>query len=693
MHARIPLAICVASLFVGAVPALAQDKAVSLETVVVIGERVEPEAVAKPLTVIDSDELSRRQATTLGETLRGLPGVSATGFGSSASRPIIRGQDGDRVKILQNSAPTNDVSAMSFDHAVGVSPYALEQVEILRGPSALLYGGSAVGGVVNIVNRRILRSRLDEASRSVDLRVDGANNNRQGAFELESPVGGDWFLHVDGFAQKNGETRTPVFTDNGEDLVTGKRVRNSSADSKGVGIGLSKVTGADYWGFSVESDQSNYGVPKETATTIDMDRQRLGFAADQAMAGGLFERVRIRAGVTDYQHKEIEEGAVASTFKNQANDIRLELSHRAVAGWKGLVGLQWEYSDLNVLSEEEPLMPRTKSPKLGLFVLEETQLGTGTLRMGGRIEQAQVKAERTFSVGGYGLDQDGDGELQVGDSEGSVSTDGAALSKSFTPVSASLEYSLPLSASTSLGSSLSHVQRAPSNYELFAMGIHHASGLFEAGNTGLGKEKGNHLDLTLTHSVGKSRLKASAFYSRYSNYLTLIKRSGANADFYHVHEGVELEPVPVYDYSGVGAKFYGAELEYGTSFTQGSWTIAPKLTYDYVIGKRTSNNAYIPRLTPQRLTPALDLRSGPWLLRGEVQLVGKAKLGENETVQAGGYSLVNLMVQYQQGRHVWFIKGTNLTDRLAFNANTVDEVRQFVPVAGRAIQAGARVFF
>ena len=599
-------------------------------------------------------------------------------------RPIIRGQDGDRVKILQNSAPTNDVSAMSFDHAVGVSPYALEQVEILRGPSALLYGGSAVGGVVNMVNRRILRNRLDEASRSVDLRVDGANNNRQGAFELESPVGGDWFLHVDGFAQKNGETRTPVFTDNGEDLVTGKRVRNSSADSKGLGIGLSKVTGADYWGFSVESDQSNYGVPKEIATTIDMDRQRLGFAADQALAGELFERVRIRAGVTDYQHKELEEGTVASTFKNQANDIRLELGHRPVAGWKGLVGMQWEYSDLNVLSEEEPLMPRIKSPKLGLFVLEETRLGTGTVRMGGRIERAQVKAERTFNVDDYGAD---------GGPEGEVETTGAALSKSFTPFSASVEYVLPLSASTSLGSSLSHVQRAPSNYELFAMGIHHASGLFEAGNAGLGKEKGNHLDLTLTHSVGKSRLKASAFYSRYSNYLTLIKRSGANEDFYHEHEPGEIEAVPVYDYLGVGAKFYGAELEYGTSFTQGSWTIAPKLTYDYVIGKRPSINAYIPRLTPQRLTPALDLRSGPWLLRGEVQLVGKAKLGENETVQAGGYSLVNLMVQYQHGRHVWFIKGTNLTDRLAFNANTVDEVRQFVPVAGRAVQAGVRVFF
>ena len=685
MHARIPLAICMAALFANADLVHAQERPVTLDTVVVIGERVQPEAVAKPLSIVNSDELSRRQASTLGETLRGLPGVSATGFGPNSSRPIIRGQDGDRVKILQNSAPTNDASAMSFDHAVGVSPYALEQVEILRGPSALLYGGSAVGGVVNMVNRRILRNRLDEVSRSVDLRVNSANNNRQSAFELESPLEGDWFLHLDAFAQKNAETRTPLFTDNGEDPVTGRRVLNSSADSKGFGLGVSKVVGTNHWGFSVESDQSNYGVPKETATTIDMNRHRLGFAADQALSGGLLDRIRVRAGVTDYQHKELESGALSSTFKNQANDARLELTHKALAGWKGLVGLQWEYSDFDVVAlEEDPLMPRTKSPKLGVFILEETQVGRGTVRIGGRVEHAQVKADRTFSVADYG-------DINI-NSEGEVTTTGAALSKSYTPVSASVEYSYPLSTGTSLGASVSHVQRAPSNYELFAMGIHHASGLFEAGNVNLGKEKGNHLDLTLSHAHGRSRFKASTFYSRYSNYLNLIKRGSGDTDFYHLHEGVS-EEVAVYDYSGIGAKFYGAELEFETSFPQGGWTIRPRLTYDYVIGKRTSNDALIPRLTPQRLTPSVDVRFGTWLARGEVQLVEKAKLGENETVQAAGYSLVNLLVQHQSGRHVWFIKGTNLTNRLAFNANTVDEVRQFTPIAGRAVEAGVRVFF
>jgi len=304
MYLKLSLATFLISLGVQPTTAAAEEKPINLETVTVISERVKPEAIAKPLTVIDTDELRRRQATTLGETLRGLPGVSATGFGPNASRPIIRGQDGDRIKILQNSAPAHDASAMSFDHAVGINPYALEQVEILRGPSALLYGGSAVGGVVNLVSRRVVRSQLKEASRSIDMQSNTASNNRQAAFELESPLGNDWFMHLDAFTQKSGETRTPRFTDNGDTPVTGKRIRNSAAKSDGAGIGISKVTGSGYWGFSVEADESKYGVPKETSNTIDMDRQRFSFAADQALAGGMIERIRLRAGITDYKHNE-----------------------------------------------------------------------------------------------------------------------------------------------------------------------------------------------------------------------------------------------------------------------------------------------------------------------------------------------------------------------------------------------------
>lgn len=686
MCVRFLPAMTVAGLSAAFGPVFAQDDWVDLDAVVVVAKQVQPEAMAKPLTVMGAEALSRRQASTLGETLRGLPGVAATGFGPHASRPIIRGQDGDRVKILQNSAPVADASAMSFDHAVGVSPYALEQVEILRGPSALLYGGSAVGGVVNLVNRRIVRERLAGASQSVDLRVDSSNQGRLGAFEWEAPIGQDWYGHVDGFAQKNGDTRTPRFTDNGEDPTTGRRVRNSAAQANGVGVGLSKVVGGGHWGVSVEADQSQYGVPKEVHTMIDMDRRRLAVAADQTLSGQLWERVRLRAGVTDYQHHELEQAALTSTFKNRAHDVRVELSHQAMGPWKGLVGLQWEYADFDVTaaSGEDPLLPRTTSPKLGLFVLEEMGLGAGTLRVGGRVEQARVKAERTFVVADYGTD---------GVAEGSILTNGAAQHRSFTPVSVSVEYALALSAATNVGLSLSHVQRAPSSDALFAAGVHHASGLFEAGNAQLDQEKGNHWDVTFSHVHGDHRLKGSVFYSRYANYLTLIQRGSGDTEFFHEHEPGEIEGMPVYDHSGVGARFYGVELEYGTAYRLGSWQFAPKLVYDYVSGKRTSHGAYIPRLTPQRLSPSVDASFGPWLLRGQVQWVGKAKLGEGETVQAEAYTLLDLLVEYRQGPYVWFVKGTNLTNRLAFQANTVDAVRQFAPLAGRAVQAGVRAYF
>lgn len=686
MFVRFLPAMALAGLWVGVGPVLAQDDRVDLDAVVVLAKKVQPEAVAKPLTVVGAQALSRRQASTLGETLRGLPGVSATGFGSNASRPILRGQDGDRVKILQNSAPVADASAMSFDHAMGVSPYALERVEILRGPAALLYGGSAVGGVVNLVNRRIVRERLSGANASVDLRVDSSNDGRLGAFEWEAPIGQDWYGHVDGFAQKSSDTRVPRFTDNGEDPVTGTRVRNSAAQASGLGVGLSKVVGSGHWGMSIEADQSQYGVPKEVNTTIDMDRRRLAFSADQTLAGAFWQRVRLRAGVTDYQHEELEQAAVMSLFKNRANDARLELSHQPIGVWNGLVGLQWEYADFDVTAfgGEDPLMPRTVSPKLGLFLLEETSLGSGTLRVGGRVEQARVKADRTFAVADYGID---------GVAEGAIDTGGAAQRRSFTPVSLSVEYTLPVSAATNVGWALSHVQRAPSSDALFAMGVHHASGLFEAGNALLDQEKGNHMDVTVSHAQGDHRFKGSVFYSRYANYLTLIRRTSGDTEFFHEHEPGEIEGMPVYDYSGVGARFYGLELEYGSTHRLGSWLVAPSVVYDYVAGKRTSSGAYIPRLTPQRLTPSVDVSSGPWLLRGQVQWVGKAKLGEGETVQAGAYTLLDLLVEYRHGSAVWFVKGTNLTNRLAFQANTVDAVRQFVPLAGRAVQAGVRAYF
>jgi len=98
--------------------------------------------VTSNVAVIAGDELVHRHQSTLGETLNGLPGVNSDTFGGGASRPVIRGQTAPRVKVLSDGASLMDASEVSPDHAVTGEPLLLDSIEILRGPSALLYGGA-----------------------------------------------------------------------------------------------------------------------------------------------------------------------------------------------------------------------------------------------------------------------------------------------------------------------------------------------------------------------------------------------------------------------------------------------------------------------------------------------------------------------------------------------------------------------
>lgn len=658
-----PLFLLPLALIVFSAAALAQPSSSGmLESVVVIDSQA-ADAVVPPQWLIGGDELDRRRETTIGEMLRGAPGVSATGFGTNASRPIVRGQDADRVKILQNGSPDQDISAMSFDHAVAINPFAIDQVEMLRGASVLLYGGNPLGGAINLVDRRIPKGPVGESSRSIDLRMDSANRGRQLGAELEAGTAQGISWHVDAFAQKNDDTRTPRFTD--PEGVTGRRVRNTSAESQGAGLGFSKSFGGSVWGASVENFQTQYGVPKETGVRLDMNRSRLAIAGDQWIDTGLFEKARIRMGTTEYRHSEIEDGVIGTTFKNNAHDIRIELLQRLIAGWKGVIGMQWDRTDLQVAGEEA-LLPNNTGQRLAVFMLQERALGPGRVKLSARLEDVKAASATSFAL-----------------TESAIDKSGPAIRRSFLPASLAAEFQYSVAATTQASLSLSHVQRAPSNAELFSMGIHRPSGVFEAGNSDLKNERGHHVDVGLTHQEGPHQFKASVFASRYSNYLALIRRPGDSS-----YEGFHI-----YDYTGVGAEFHGLELEYKSTQRLGQWNATPRAVVDHIVGKRTTDQARIPRLTPTRLTLAADFAKAGVLLRPEVQLVGAAKLGDGETAAAPGYAMVNFLSEYRQGQQIWFLKGQNLTDKLAFRATTVDEVRLYSPMAGRSVQAGWKIIF
>ena len=179
-------------------------------SVLITGNPLGRERLAAPTSVLSGDELVLRRGSTLGDTLDGLPGVSSSYFGPNANRPVIRGLDGDRVRVLSNEGASLDASSLSFDHAVPIDPLIVQRIEVLRGPAALLYGGSAIGGVVQALDNRIPRAPLKGLTGSAELRLGGAARERGGALVLDAGNAAA-AVHVDVFSRETADLRVPRF--------------------------------------------------------------------------------------------------------------------------------------------------------------------------------------------------------------------------------------------------------------------------------------------------------------------------------------------------------------------------------------------------------------------------------------------------------------------------------------------------
>lgn len=675
-------AVALASLlFIAQTQALAQEPV--LESVVVTGTADKPDSITKPFSVITADELNANGASTVGEALRYQPGLSATGFGPNSSRPIVRGQDSDRIKILRNSAATVDVSALSFDHALPVDPFALHQVEILRGPAALAYGGNAVGGVVNLVDQRIARKAVEGFQGEVNLLGGGAADQTAGGFKLDAGLGQGVSLHLDGFKRTTRDLETPTFTD--PEGVTGNRVQNSSSKSDGAAIGASFQTGNGYIGVSAERYNNEYGVPKSLDVRIGMESERYALEGEENFNGSAFNKVKYRLAKTDYQHREFEDGEPATLFVNDGVDGRVEVALRPF-GLGGLnintdAGIQFERTDFSAVGDEA-FVPSTSTDQTGVFTIFRASRGqenSGVFEFGLRADQVDVNAASS------GLSP------QNGPVAGAGVTAGPAISRAFSPNSVSLGYTAPIGNGWSLGGSLSRVERAPSSFELYADGVHVATDAYEKGNPDLKEERGRHLELTSNWVKGESKFNATAFASRYSNYIALIARSGADAQF---NDGGEQ--IDVFDFTAVPAEFQGIELGYQTAYAIGAGKLQPAIQYDLIRGKRTDGGGNLPRISPQRVVASAAYTQLGWTIAPEIVWVSDSKAGAGD-VQVQGYELVNLRVAKSftwgnSGGEV-FANLQNLTDELAFSATTLNTVRGYTPLAGRSALVGVKLAF
>ena len=691
-HPRRAVALAIASLFSAGIgggfstSALAQNTAAStapatLNTVIVTGNPLGSTEIASPVSVLTGDALVLKRASTLGETLNGLPGVSSTSFGPNAARPVIRGLDGDRVRILSNAGASLDASSLSYDHAVPIDPLIVERFEVLRGPAALLYGGSAMGGVVNVLDNRIPKEALKGSSGAAELRLGGADRERGGAALIEAG-NGQFAGHVDVFGRSTSDLAVPRYVpvEDGASLPSTTRVRNSAASTRGGAVGGSVFFGENRVGVSLDTYDSTYGVVVESDVVIKMKRDHLGLDSEFKGLGGPFTAVRLQFNQTRYQHQEVDgAGAVGTTFKTNGHELRVEAQHTPWGALRGVLGAQLESATFSALGDEA-FVPNTRTERQAVFALEELNWAGGVLSAGLRLERARVDSE--------------------GDADPATMKFGDAVQRRFSTRSASLANVFKLNPQWSLTGSLSASQRAPTSFELYANGVHAATGSFERGDVTLNVERGTNIDVGLQFRSGHDHLRLGAYATRFSNFISL---EATGQDVQEPDGQGGFNACPEYAFKSVRARLSGLEIEGSKRLVSGTMNLDVSGKLDVARALNTTTAEPLPRIAPMRINLGLDATQGAWSGRVEVDRVSAQNRVPATDVATPGHTLLNLSVVRRfalsglgnpaPSNAVWFIKLNNATNALAYNAGAIPTVRDLSPQAGRSVKTGLRLAF
>ena len=650
--------------------------ALELQPQVITGNPLGSSQLASPTTVLEGDDLTLQQQGSLGETLNKQPGVSSSYFGPGASRPIIRGLDGDRIRILRNGVGALDASSLSYDHAVPLDPVNVERIEIVRGPAALLYGGNAIGGVVNTFDNRIPTEAINGIQGAGELRYGGADTTRSSAGKLEAGDG-TFALHLDANARQFNDLKIPGYARDrhapeGEDDSDQKkgRLSNSSGRQDGGAVGGSYTWDDGYAGISYSNYDSNYGSPAEDDVRIRMKQDHYAFASEIRNLQGPFSSLKLNAGYTDSEHREIEGGAVGTTFKNKGYEARVEARHVPIGPLNGVIGAQVNRNEFSALGEEA-FVPQTDTTTGALFILEELQATERLkLSLGGRLEHTVVDPN----------------------AKGNERFEAADNSKRFTAGSLSSGAVFTLTPIWSLAATLGYTERAPTFYELYANGAHVATGTYELGNPNLSKEKAVSSDLALRFDNGTHNGSVGVFYSHFSNYIGLLGTGRTLND-----EGEpDASGIPEYTYSGVRARFVGFEAKDHWKLGESAYgKFALELSGDYTRATNLDTGEALPRIAPLRLSSGLLWELNRWQARVDVEHASnQGRVPDNES-GTNGYTTLGASAGYNftVGGSQWlaFVKGDNLTDQTVRYASSI--LRDIAPAPGRSVEVGLRTTF
>ncbi len=636
------------------------------------------------VSVVSGEELVRELRPNIGDTLARQAGVSATSFGPSASRPVLRGFQGDRIRVLTDGIGSFDASATSVDHAVAINPLTADRIEVLRGPTVLLFGSSAIGGVVNVIDARIPRRVPDEAIHIEGLATYGsAANERSANAGVDVPLGGGFVFHVDGNYSRTSDLRiggfvlTPALRaqaaaspDPDIQALADLRDRlpNSASESSEIAGGLAWISGQNNVGLSVSRYDNRYGIPirysldpaiEAEAPTLDIRQTRVDGRAEIDAGDGFIDLVRFRGGYADYRHFEIEDtGEIATTFLTEGYEGRLEAVQSTRNGWGGGFGVQYFNRDFSVDGDEK-FLPANRTSQVGLFALQTFDLGAFRAEGGLRYEHTSQRA---------------DADVDLGNPD---------LSRSFNTISGSIGGSVQVAPGIRVGLNASHAQRAPSSEELFANGPHAGTQAFEIGDPTFSKERSWGLEATLRASGDGYSLSAAVFHSWFDNYI------------YQQPTGAIQDDLPVFQYFQDNARYFGIELEGSVRLARiGETTLNLDGVADYVRATiETAGPA--PQIPPMRLLAGLEAQSRFVDGRIEVEHVtGQDRVAAFETTTPG-YTMVNASLNLhpfgETNGSTITLSANNIFDVTARRHASV--LKDYAPLAGRDLRITARFTF
>jgi len=647
------------------------------------------------VAVVQGSELTQSLRPSIGETLQHQPGVSATSFGPSASRPVLRGLQGERVRILTDGIGSIDVSNTSVDHAVVVNPLLAERIEVLRGPQSLLYGSSAIGGVVNVIDKRIPTRVPTEAVHIGALASYGsAADERSFSGAVDVPLSSQWVAHVDGSYLKSDDVRIgghalspalraqalasslePADPADAEPIdfaanagIKGK-LPNTAAKTWTAGAGIAYIGDSGNVGISYGHYDSLYGVPVRYATQegeeqeaprLKLKQDRVDARAEIDVNSGFLDKVSMRLGYADYSHFELEEdGSVGTAFYNKGMEGRLEFTQAKQGAWRGVTGAQLFTRDFNVVGDEA-FLPKNSTSQVGLFTLQQLDYGALKFEAGARYEHTNLSANPL-------VDQ-------------SQFFDG---SRTFDAVSGSLGASYALSDDWRVGLNLSRTERAPSAEELFANGPHAGTEAFEIGNPDFKLEKSWGVEAILRGKGTNYTFEASAYHTWFSNFI------------YEGQTGALEDGLPVYQSYQADARYYGFEAQGTLTLARfGDSKIVADALGDYVHANIVSVGP-APRIPPLRVLGGLSFQAPKFDLRGEVEHVTNQKQISDFETPTDGYTMVNAEVNVRP----W---GTERPISFALSANNIFDVvarraasflKDYAPLSGRDIRLTAKLDF